>query len=100
MADYTPGLDDPDYAAFAWARFRKVMTWMTLVAMFCIGAALAGLNHFYGPLSIMAVLATILGVGMSVMLAAVLMGLIFLSSGTGHDQVVGDYRVDDDQPGN
>ncbi|QNQ08747.1 hypothetical protein [Sphingomonas alpina] len=84
------GLDDPDYAAFAWRRFRRILAWMGLATAIVIAVAIVGLDHFYGPLSWIAILATIGGVGGSVMLAAALMGLAFLSSGTGHDESVKD----------
>jgi type IV secretory pathway VirB2 component (pilin) len=83
-------LDDPEYAAFAWRRFRRILAWMGLATAIVIAIAIAGLDHFYGPLSWIAILATIGGVGGSVMLAAALMGLAFLSSGTGHDESVND----------
>ncbi|MEO5867648.1 MAG: hypothetical protein ABIS14_01540 [Sphingomonas sp.] len=85
-----PGLDDPEQAAFAWARYRRTMIGMTLAAAVCSCCAVIGLEHFYGPLSWIAILATIGGIGGSVLMAAALMGLIFLSSGTGHDE-----RIDD-----
>ncbi len=84
------GLDDPDYAAFAWARFRRILLWMGLATALVIAIAIVGLEHFYGPLGWIAILATIGGVGGSVMLAAALMGLAFLSSGSGHDESVDD----------
>jgi hypothetical protein len=99
MPDRKPGLDDPEYAAFAWARFRRIMSWMTLAAVLCVAGALGWLDHEYGPLSIMAVVATVFGVGGSIMLAAALMGLIFLSSGTGHDEAVDDIeQIRKDRP--
>ena len=52
------------------------------------GAAIYGLDLYYGPLSWVTVVATIGGVGGSILLAAALMGLVFLSSGTGHDEAV------------
>lgn len=81
-----PGLDDPDQRAFAWTRYRRIMAWMALAAALCAGAAVAGLDYTYGPLSWVAVLATIGGIGGSVLMAAALMGLVFLSSGSGHDE--------------
>ncbi|TPG41030.1 hypothetical protein EAH79_07830 [Sphingomonas koreensis] len=92
MADRRPGLADPANAAFAWARFRRIMRWMTLAAALCVVVALVGLDHAFGPLSIMAVVATVFGVGGSMLLAAALMGLIFLSSGSGHDETIDDLE--------
>jgi hypothetical protein len=56
MADNIPGLDDPDYAAFAWRRYRRIMAWMTLASLAGGVIAAIALNHFYGPLSIAAIL--------------------------------------------
>lgn len=90
MSKHPSGLDDPDSAAFAWARYRRLIAWMALAAAITVAIGIAGLEHFYGPLSIVAILATIGGVGGSIMLAAALMGLVFLSSGTGHDETIDD----------
>ena len=40
-------------------------------------------------------IATALGIGFAMMLTAALMGLVFLSSGTGHDESVSDLDDDD-----
>ncbi len=88
MDDRREPLDDPAYAAFAWGRYRRLMAWMTLVAAIAAGVALAVLWRALGPLPIHMAIATVLGVGASVMMAAALMGLVFLSSGTGHDEAV------------
>ncbi|MGK6321111.1 hypothetical protein [Sphingomonas sp. DT-204] len=82
------GLDDPDYAAFAWARYRRLLGWMALVAAMAAGVAVAVLSWWIGPLPIHVAIATALGVGFTILMAAALMGLVFLSSGTGHDEEV------------
>lgn len=82
------GLSDPDYAAFAWSRFRRIVGWMAVVAAVFIVIAIAVLQEVYGPMGWVAILAVIGGAGGSIMLTAVLMGLVFLSSGTGHDEAV------------
>jgi len=82
------GLDDPHYAAFAWARFRRIMAWMVLAAAICVAAVIAAMAHVQGPLRLVTMLAIIGGVGGSVMMAGLLMGLAFLSSGSGHDEDV------------
>lgn len=86
------GLDDPDYAAFAWARFRRMLGWMALAAAVAVGLAVWILEAVYGPLSWVAILAAIGGFGGTIMMAAALMGLAFMSSGTGHDEDV--ERID------
>ena len=87
--DNTPhGLDDPEQAAFAWSRYRRLMMWMALAALLTAIASVIGLEYFYGPLTWVAVLAAIGGIGGSVLMASALMGLVFLSAGTGHDEHV------------
>ncbi len=93
MTDQGSGLDDAEYAAFAWGRFRRLLGWMALAATVCAGVALFALTRIYGPFGWVATLATLIGVWATVMMAAALMGLIFLSSGSGHDEAVqrGDF---------
>jgi hypothetical protein len=95
MADRKPDLSDPDYRAFAWARYRRLMWWMVLAALVTVIVSLAGLWWFKGPIPIHMIIATSLGVFFSVLLAAALMGLVFLSSGSGHDDQVNDPNQDD-----
>lgn len=82
------GLSDPDQAAFAWARFRRMLGWIALAAALCSAGAVWALSRWQGPLHWVTVLAAIGGVFGSVMMAGALMGLVFLSSGTGHDEDV------------
>ena len=92
MSDKPSGLDDPDYAAFAWARYRRLLGWMALATALIVATAVWLLDIWYGPLSWITILAAIGGFGASIMMAAALMGLVFLSSGSGHDEDVD--RVD------
>ena len=86
-------LDDPESAAFAWARFRRIMRFMFLLTVGIVAIALAllykygdeeGSIHFY--------IATALGIGFTMLLTSALMGLVFLSSGTGHDESIEEAR--------
>lgn len=88
MREPGPGLDDPAHAAYAWGRFRAIMAWMVLVAAICSAAAIVALAWVQGPLPLVTMLAVLGGVGGSVVMAGALMGLVFLSSGTGHDENV------------
>lgn len=88
MTDHPDGLDDPAYAAFAWARYQRVLAWMAVVAGVAAAGAVAILWWWVGPLPIHVAIATALGVGFTILMAAALMGLVFLSSGTGHDEAV------------
>jgi len=92
MSEKPSGLNDPDYAAFAWARYRRLLGWMGLATALIVAIAVWLLDIWYGPLSWIAILAAVGGFGATVMMAAALMGLVFLSSGSGHDEDVD--RVD------
>lgn len=83
-------LDNPEIAATAWARYRRLMIWMALGALLCVGAAITALWYWTGPMPIHMIIATALGVFFTFMLGTALMGLLFLSSGTGHDEQVED----------
>jgi hypothetical protein len=89
MARPSP-LDDPRTAAHAWQRFRRLMR---LMLLFTIGAVIVALTLVYrgnGMASAHLFIATALGVGGSMLLMSTLMGLVFLSSGTGHDESIED----------
>lgn len=89
-------LDDPENAAFAWARYRRIMRGMGWVTLGVVIATLGFLFWQNGFVSISFFVATALGVGGMMMLTAALMGLVFLSSGTGHDAAVVDPFADED----
>jgi hypothetical protein len=95
MREADPNLDDPEYAAFAWGRFRRILWWMALVALIACGVAEYALYLSLGELNFVTASATFLGVFLTIMLTAALMGLMFLSSGSGHDARVED-RVKDE----
>lgn len=84
------GLDDKAQAAFAWARFRRILWGMSAVSIAIALAVVAFLWATNGPLPWLFVAFVIFGVFATMMLAALLMGLMFLSSGTGHDDQVVD----------
>jgi len=88
-------LADPAYAPHAWRRFKRILRWMSAVSVACGAAAVAVLWHTVGPLPIHMAIATFLGVALSILMAALLMGLIFLSSGSGHDEAVEHIDEDD-----
>ena len=81
-------LDDPATARFAWRRFRRLLWRMLGASLAVAGLVLAALYHQYGPISIHLYVASGLGVIATMMLAGALMGLAFLSNGTGHDDSV------------
>jgi hypothetical protein len=88
-------LDDPEYAAFAWGRFKRILRWMALAALLTAALAELVLYLWLGELNFVTASATFLGVFVTMMVAAALMGLMFLSSGTGHDERVEDRLKDE-----
>lgn len=86
----TPETESASVPAFAWARYRQILRWMALASAVIVGAAVWALNALYGPLSWVALAAAVGGFGGTAMMTSALMGLVFLSSGTGHDERVKD----------
>lgn len=85
-----PDLDNPDYARFAWGRYKRLLGWMTLASACAVGVGLSALYLAIGPMPLLITLFSAGGIFFSVLLAAALMGLVFLSSGTGHDDKIVD----------
>ena len=83
-------LDDPERAAFAWARYRRLMRFMFLLTVGVVAIALALLYTRQGAISVHFYIAVALGIGFSMLLTSALMGLVFLSNGTGHDASIDD----------
>jgi|TARA_R110002049_G_scaffold244192_2_gene418144 hypothetical protein len=83
-------LDDPVYASVAWARYWRLMRGMGKFTLLCIAIACAILFYLHGFVSIHMYIATAGGVALALMLMAGLMGLVFLSSESGHDESIDD----------
>lgn len=83
-------LDDPRNAAHAWARYRRIMRLMMMVTVGVVLLAMAALYNQHGMVSIHYYIATALGIGFTMLLGSALMGLVFLSHGTGHDASISD----------
>ena len=81
-------LENPDYAAFAWARYKRLMGWMVLASLGATVFCLLFLTWLMGDVPIIMAALAAGGVFFSVLLAAALMGLVFLSSGSGHDETI------------
>jgi RsiW-degrading membrane proteinase PrsW (M82 family) len=96
--DPVPRQRPPDYerAATAWARYKRTMRWMALVAIVCVLLSLIYLKSFGDPVPIHMVIATVAGVGLTVLVGTGLMGLIFLSNRTGHDEEANRGEWNDD----
>jgi len=82
-------LSDEERRAVAWARYRQTMKWMALAALVTVLLALIWLKSFGEPVPLHMTIATILGVGLSVLVGTGLMGLIFLSDRSGADEEAG-----------
>lgn len=83
-----PDLDNLDYARFAWGRYRRIMGWMTAAAVMAALFGLSVLRLAVGPMPLVATAFAAGGIFFTVLLAAALMGLVFLSSGSGHDDKI------------
>ncbi|HYI48899.1 MAG TPA: hypothetical protein VEX35_10590 [Allosphingosinicella sp.] len=87
---------DFERAAVAWARYKRTMRWMALAAIVAVLVSLIYLKSFGDPVPIHMLIATIAGVGLMVLVGTGLMGLVFLSNRTGHDDEAG--RPPDEEP--
>lgn len=82
-------LDDRTTAAFAWKRWRRMMALMGAVTLVTLAAVFTWFATGDEPVSIHFYIATALGIGAMMLLTGALMGLVFLSNGTGHDDTIG-----------
>ncbi len=81
-------LDDPVNAAHAWARYRRIMRLLMIATIFTVVFAMAILYAYNGMISVHFYIAVALGISFTMLLGGGLMGLVFLSNGTGHDESV------------
>jgi hypothetical protein len=83
-------LDDPLYASIAWTKYWRLMRGMAKFTLVCVAVSLSILFYLHGFVSIHMYIATAGGMALTVMLMAALMGLVFLSSESGHDESIDD----------
>ena len=81
-------LDNPENAAHAWARFRQIMRVLAMVTLASTAALVVVLWVLFPDASIHFFIAVALGAAFTMGLTGGLMGLVFLSNGTGHDAAV------------
>jgi uncharacterized protein (DUF2062 family) len=86
MPRHDPLPTKPEASALAWSRYRKMMKWMALASAIAAALAVAYLEATSEAMPWQMVLATIAGVGLSVLLGTALMGLVFLSDRSGYDE--------------
>ena len=96
MAPKSP-LDDPEKAAFAWARYKRIMRFMFALTLLVVGGAMVAIFWSEAEVSPHFFIAVELGIGMTMLLASALMGLVFLSNGTGHDESIHNPLDDEDR---
>lgn len=78
--------------AKALSNFRRLMRWMVVLAVAMIGLALLTFRIMETPITMAMLIATIAGVGFSMLVGTGLMGLIFMSANSGHDDEAADHR--------
>jgi hypothetical protein len=88
-------LDEPEYSGFAWSRYRRLMRWMFAFTLAVTAIVLGVFYSQYGMISVHFYIATAGGIIAMLLLATSLMGLVFLSSGSGHDEVIDDPFEDE-----
>jgi hypothetical protein len=87
--DPIPPRPADDDAALAWRRYKALMSWMVLASALTAALALLWLYQTGAEMRVHLVIATIAGVGLSVLVGTGLMGLVFLSNRSGHDDDAG-----------
>jgi hypothetical protein len=97
MEEHPATLGDPEIAAQAWARLRRIIRLMLAVVVILVFGAFLGLYRHPGEDSAHIYVATALGIGITTLLVTGLLGLVFLSSRSRCDQNQADSP--DDQAG-
>lgn len=85
MPRHDPVPPKAEPSALAWARYKSLMKWMALASAIAAALAVAWLKATSETMPWQMVVATIAGVGLSVLLGTALMGLVFLSDRSGYD---------------
>lgn len=75
----------PNSADLVRLRYRRMFKLVGLIALAAAVIAVAALYLSLGEFQLHASIAMAIGIGLSVMLGGVLMGLVFLSNASGHD---------------
>ena len=88
-------LDDPAASARIWAHYRRMLRWTAELALGIIGVVWVLLYHEFGLVSIHMYSATALGLGLMIMSIGALMGLVFVSHDSGHDETIEDPLEDE-----
>jgi hypothetical protein len=78
-------------------RFRRIMGWMAAFSIVIAAIAVLLVARGDTGIHIHMLIATALGVGLTVLLATGLMSLMFLSSSSGHDDAASGFTDKDEQ---
>jgi len=81
--------------ALAWSRYKRLMSWMVVAAVVAVLLALIYLKSSGQAVPIHMAIATIAGVGLTVLLGTGLMGLVYFSNNSGHDDAATRWSNDD-----
>ncbi len=76
-------------------RFRRIMMWLALFSIVIAGIAVLLVARGDPGFHVHMMIATALGVGLTVLLATGLMALLFLSSSSGHDDAASGSKRDE-----
>ena len=93
MPKHDPVSPSVERTARAWAKYKRLMSWMVILAVTVVLLALIYLKSSGEPVPIHMMIATIAGVGLTVLLGTGLMGLVYFSNESGYDDLAG--RGDD-----
>ncbi len=96
MPEQEPALPHLERTARAWARYKRLMTWVVLAALLAAALSLLYLDASGAPLPIHMMVAALAGLGFSVLLGTALMGLVYFSNIHGDDGAATTNRSDDD----
>jgi hypothetical protein len=83
-------------AAVAWDRYKLMMRRMVLLAVATALLSIAYLWATGAPMRLHMIIAVFAGVALTVLVGTGLMGLVFLSNRTGHDEDAAHGGQDDD----
>ena len=78
-------------------QFRRIMTWMAAFSIVIAAIAVLLVARGDEGVHVHMLIATALGVGLTVLLATGLMSLVFLSSSSGHDDAAAQSVHEDEQ---
>jgi hypothetical protein len=98
MVQSDPLPSTTERTANAWARYKRLMLWMSGAALIAVVLALIYVKSSGAPVPVPMLVATVAGVGFSVLLGTALMGLVYFSNNSGHDEGAHDATAQRSEP--